>query len=60
MRSRFPLLGRLVACRRGATVVEYGLIIAGIVLAIFGAIQSVGGSTGNMWNNISTRVLSAR
>ena len=50
----------LLADRRGATVVEYGLIIAGIVLAIFGALQSVGGSTGNMWNNISSRVINAR
>ena len=60
MRTPFALIGRLFACRRGATVVEYGLIIAGIVLAIFGAIQSVGGGTGNMWNNISVKVLSAR
>mgnify|MGYP002777686064 CR=1 FL=1 len=60
MRKPSLLLRRLSKDRRGATVVEYGLIVAGIVLAIFGAIQSVGGVTGNMWNNISARVLSAR
>ena len=53
------LLRRLRRDRRGATVVEYGLIIAGIVLAIFGAIQSVGGATGEMWNNVSARVIAA-
>lgn len=60
MRSTITLLKRLRADRRGATVVEYGLIIAGIVLAIFGAIQSVGGATGGMWGNISTKVINAR
>lgn len=60
MRPLLTLMQRLFTDRRAATVVEYGLIIAGIVLAIFGAIQSVGGSTGDMWNNISSRVLNAR
>lgn len=60
MRRLLTFTQRLWADRRAATVVEYGLIIAGIVLAIFGAIQSVGGSTGDMWNNISSKVLNAR
>ena len=60
MRRLLILTHRLLTDRRAATVVEYGLIIAGIVLAIFGALQSVGGSTGDMWNNISTKVLNAR
>ena len=59
MQRTLLALRRLLADRRGATVVEYGLIIAGIVLAIFGALQSVGGATGNMWNHISTEVLAA-
>ena len=60
MRPTISLLKRLFADRRGATVVEYGLIIAGIVLAIFGAIQSLGGETSRMWNNVSTKVINAR
>ena len=60
MRSPIPFCRRLRADRRGATVVEYGLIVAGVVLAIFGAIQSVGGATGNMWNNVSNKVQNAR
>ena len=59
MRPTITLFKRLRADRRGATVVEYGLIIAGIVLAIFGAIQSVGGATSGMWNNVSTKVINA-
>ncbi|WP_174280105.1 Flp family type IVb pilin [Sphingomonas bacterium] len=53
------LLGRLRVETRAATAVEYGLILAGIVLVIFGALQALGGSTANMWNNISTKVLAA-
>lgn len=60
MRSTIPFARRLFADRRGATVVEYGLIIAGIVLAVFGAIQSLGGATGGLWNNVSTKVINAR
>ena len=60
MRRLLSFVHQLLVNQRAATVVEYGLIIAGIVLAIFGAIQSVGGSTGDMWNNISTKVLNAR
>ena len=53
-----PLL-RLLRDLRGATAVEYGLILAMIVLAMFGALQSVGTQTGSMWTNISAKVLSA-
>ena len=59
MRRTSFLLRRLRSDDRGATAVEYGLILAGIVLAMFGALQSVGGTTGSMWNNISNKVLSA-
>ncbi len=54
------LFRHLLRDARGATAVEYGLILAMIVLAMFGALQSVGGQTGSMWNNISAKVLSAR
>ena len=60
MRPTITTLKRLFADRRGATAVEYGLILAGIVLAVFGAIQSLGGATSGMWNNVSTKVINAR
>ena len=41
---------------KGAAVVEYGLIIGLIVLAIMAAIVELGGTTRNMWNNVSDTV----
>lgn len=60
MRHWTSLLRRLFGDPRGATAVEYGLILAMVVLAMFGALQATGAQTGSMWNNISTKVLSAR
>jgi len=54
------LTGQLFRCRRGATVVEYGLIIALVVLAMVGALSSVADTTTGMWNNVSVAVLNAR
>lgn len=51
---------RLFVDRRGATAVEYGLIVALIVLAMVGALGSVADTTITMWNNVSTRVVNAR
>ena len=53
------LLRQLAGCRRGATAVEYGLILALIVLAMFGALQLTAGATVDMWNNVSTKVQAA-
>ena len=59
MRHWSSLLRYLRRDQRGATAVEYGLILAMVVLAMFGALQSVGSSTSNIWNNVSTKVLAA-
>ena len=48
----------LLRDERGATAVEYGLIISMIVLAMVGALVQVAGSTTSMWNNVSTEVTS--
>jgi pilus assembly protein Flp/PilA len=53
------LLRRLAKCRKAATAVEYGLILALVVLAMFGALQLTAASTTDMWNNVSTKVQSA-
>ena len=53
------LVRRVLREERGATAVEYGLILAMVVLAMFGALQSVGSQTGSMWNNVSAKVLAA-
>ncbi|WP_425442824.1 Flp family type IVb pilin [Sphingomonas spermidinifaciens] len=50
------LAQRLLADRRGATAVEYGLIVALVVIAIIAAVMSVASVTTTMWNNVNTRV----
>lgn len=47
---------RLLADRRGATALEYGLIVSLVVIAIVAAIAAVGTATGNMWNTVSARI----
>lgn len=37
----------------GATAIEYGLIAAGIAVAVIVAIKAIGGNLGNMFNNVS-------
>ena len=47
---------RLRRDERGATAIEYGLIVALIGVAIMGALGSLGGGVGGMWTKISTNV----
>jgi len=51
-------LGRIVRDTRGATVVEYALIISMIVLAIVGALNLLATETAAMWNDVSDNVTS--
>ena len=44
---------------RGATAVEYGLILALIFLALVGAVKTFGQETISMWTNVSAKVDSA-
>lgn len=48
---------RLMLCERGATAVEYALILALIVLAMLAALSNVASRTIGMWNNVTTNVL---
>ena len=43
---------------RGATAVEYGLILAMIFLAMVGALTVVASTTTDMWNNVTEAVTS--
>ena len=40
------------ACKRGATAIEYGLIVALIAIAMMGGLRSLGGGAGGMWGNL--------
>ncbi len=42
--------------RRGATAVEYGLVLALITLIVSVSIREVAGTTVDMWNMIDTKV----
>ena len=53
------LLKDLFRDTRGATAVEYGLVLAMIVLAMLGALQGVAGETVSMWDGIADDVESA-
>ena len=52
------LLQRLVRSERGATAVEYGLIVSLIVIACVGAMSQMAASTNGMWNNVASAVSS--
>lgn len=44
---------------KGATSVEYGLIVAMIVLAMMAGLQALGGGTSGMWNKILEKTATA-
>ncbi len=44
----------LLGDERGATAIEYGLIAALIVIAMMGALSSLGGGVGGMWSDLGT------
>ena len=48
------LVARFVKDESGATAIEYGLIAAGIALAIIAAVQGVGGKLSTNFDSIST------
>jgi len=53
------LLRQVLADRRGATAIEYGLIVSLIVIAMIGSFQQVANVTTVMWNNVSSEVVRA-
>ena len=58
MRQMIRIIARHAVwrCAKGATAVEYGLIIAMIVLAMIAALNNVANKTTGMWNNVATEV----
>lgn len=54
------LIGRIAADRRGGTAIEYGLILALVVLTMMAALVAVADTTKGMWSNVSTKVQNAR
>lgn len=50
---------RLLRSERGATAIEYGLILALMTLALLSALTGLGDSTTGMWGSIRDRVVTA-
>ena len=52
-------LKKLVDDQSGATAIEYGLIIALIVIALIAALQGVATTTSNMWKRVESESIAA-
>jgi pilus assembly protein Flp/PilA len=50
---------RLARDRKGATAVEYGLVLALIVLAMIAALILLASTTVGIWNDVSDKVTNA-
>lgn len=53
------MLRKLRRDERGATAIEYGLIVALLAVACIGAFNTLGGGAGGMWDVIQTKVTTA-
>ncbi len=60
MRALLRHVRRFSGSQRGATAVEYGFIVALIVLALLGTLQLLAGRTTSMWNWVSEQVTTSR
>ena len=49
------ILRTLGADERGATAIEYGLIVALITVAAIGGMEALGGGSAGMWGKILTK-----
>lgn len=54
------VLSKLLHCRRGATAVEYGLIVSLIVIAMLASLQLVANQNTAIWGNVNNAVANAR
>ena len=53
-----PLFATLLRNRKGATAVEYGLILALIVLAVLSGMKALATVTITTWNNVGSNMAS--
>lgn len=60
MRALASIIADLLRDRRAVTAVEYGLILALVVLALFVGLSQLGGTTSSLWGGIHTKVQDAR
>lgn len=60
MRAMWNQFRRLAGERSAATAVEYGLIVALIVIAMMASLSTLADVTIGMWDNVNTAVTQAR
>lgn len=56
---KMPVIAKFASCDRGATSVEYGLIMALIFLAAAGGIANLGDADSSVWSNVSSKATKA-
>ena len=59
MRAPAHFIRALIGDRRGATAVEYGIILAMVVIAMVAALTNVANTTTSMWKDVSDKVQAA-
>lgn len=52
-------LRRLLGNRKGGTAIEYGLIVALVVITMVAAFIELANTTTTMWNNVNAKVAAA-
>jgi pilus assembly protein Flp/PilA len=52
-------IDKLARDARGATAIEYGLIVALLVIVIISGVSALGGATGSLWSNMANKVINA-
>ena len=58
--SRSLIFKRLLRDNRGATAIEYGLIVSLIIIAMIVAMQSLAGATTGLWEYLTDQVVTAQ
>lgn len=56
VRAQLAIRDRFISDERGASAVEYALLIAGIAIAIIAAIQVLGGGISNLFTQAANEV----
>jgi pilus assembly protein Flp/PilA len=53
------LMRRYLSCNRGATAIEYALIVALIALGMIAGLRLMAGGSTSLWSDVSTRAINA-
>lgn len=58
-KAMLDIMRALALDKKGATAIEYGLIVALIVIAMIGALTGLANTTIGMWTNVANKVSGA-